>query len=104
MVEQIKAAGPDILFVAISSPKKEEFLKRHQPDMKVAFAMGVGGTFDVAVGRVKRAPRWMQQSGLEWFFRFLQEPRRMFKRYFIEDAAFLVLLAKEFAAKRSRNR
>lgn len=95
LVEQIKAARADLLFVAISSPKKEQFLGRYQAEMKVPFAMGVGGTFDVAVGKVKRAPRWMQNSGLEWFYRFLQEPRRMFKRYFIDDMAFFWLLAKE---------
>jgi hypothetical protein len=63
--------------------------------MKIPFAMGVGGTFDVAAGHVKRAPIWMQRSGLEWFYRFLQEPRRMFRRYFIEDMAFIGLLLKE---------
>ncbi len=97
VVEQIKAARVDLLFVAISSPKKEQFLGRYQAEMKVPFAMGVGGTFDVAVGRVKRAPLWMQKSGLEWFYRFLQEPRRMFKRYFVDDMAFLWLFAKEVA-------
>lgn len=97
VVEQIRAAQPDILFVAISSPQKEQFLGRYQEAMRVPFAMGVGGTFDVAIGRVKRAPRWMQQSGLEWFYRFLQEPRRMFRRYFIDDMAFVWLLLKEAA-------
>lgn len=95
VVEQIKAARADLLFVAISSPKKEQFLGAYQGEMKVPFAMGVGGTFDVAVGKVKRAPLWMQRSGLEWFFRFLQEPRRMFRRYFVDDVAFLWLLVKE---------
>jgi N-acetylglucosaminyldiphosphoundecaprenol N-acetyl-beta-D-mannosaminyltransferase len=100
VVEQIRDARPDLLFVAISSPKKEQFLGRYQADMKVPFAMGVGGTFDVAIGRVKRAPVWMQKSGLEWFYRFLQEPRRMFRRYFIEDMAFLRLFVKEWRAVR----
>jgi N-acetylglucosaminyldiphosphoundecaprenol N-acetyl-beta-D-mannosaminyltransferase len=95
VVEQIRQARPDILFVAISSPKKEQFLSSWQAHMKVPFAMGVGGTFDVAAGDVKRAPRWMQRSGFEWFYRFLQEPRRMFRRYFIEDMEFFVMLAKE---------
>jgi N-acetylglucosaminyldiphosphoundecaprenol N-acetyl-beta-D-mannosaminyltransferase len=90
----IRAAGPDILFVAISSPKKEQFLSQWQAHMKVPFAMGVGGTFDVAAGRVKRAPVWMQRAGFEWFYRFLQEPRRMFRRYFIDDMAFFGMLAK----------
>lgn len=95
VVEQIKAAKADLLFVAISSPKKEQFLGRYQAEMKIPFAMGVGGTFDVAVGKIKRAPVWMQKAGLEWFFRFLQEPRRMFKRYFIDDMVFFWLLLKE---------
>lgn len=94
VVEQIKAAQADLLFVAISSPKKEHFLGRYQADLKIPFAMGVGGTFDVAMGKVKRAPVWMQKAGLEWFYRFLQEPRRMFRRYFIDDMAFFWLLAK----------
>ncbi len=95
VVELVKAARADLLFVAISSPKKEHFLGRYQAEMKIPFAMGVGGTFDVAVGKVKRAPVWMQNAGLEWFYRFLQEPRRMFRRYFIEDMAFIGLLLKE---------
>ncbi len=99
VVAQISAARPDILFVAISSPTKEAFLARYQAAMKVPFAMGVGGTFDVAVGHVKRAPVWMQQAGLEWFYRFLQEPRRMFRRYFIEDMAFVALFAREWVRR-----
>lgn len=95
VVAQIKEARADLLFVAISSPKKEHFLGRYQAEMKIPFAMGVGGTFDVAVGKVKRAPVWMQNTGLEWFYRFLQEPRRMFKRYFVDDMAFFWLLLKE---------
>lgn len=93
IVEEIAQARADILFVAISSPKKEEFLNRYQKSMRVPFAMGVGGSFDVVAGLTKRAPRWMQDCGLEWFFRFLQEPRRMFHRYFVEDMSFFRLLA-----------
>ncbi len=99
VVEQIRASGADLLFVAISSPKKEQFLGRYQAAMRIPFAMGVGGTFDVAIGKVKRAPLWMQKAGLEWFFRFLQEPRRMFRRYFIDDMAFIWLLIKEAARR-----
>lgn len=92
VVQQIAQAGADLLFVAISSPKKEQFLGRYQAQLQVPFAMGVGGTFDVAAGHVARAPLWMQRAGLEWFFRFLQEPRRMFRRYFVDDMAFFGLL------------
>lgn len=100
VARQIRDSRADLLFVAISSPKKEQFLGKYQADMKIPFAMGVGGTFDVAIGRVRRAPLWMQKSGLEWFYRFLQEPRRMFRRYFIDDMAFIWLFIKE-AARRS---
>ena len=100
VAEQIAAARADLLFVAISSPRKEQFLGRYQASMRVPFAMGVGGSFDVAVGNVRRAPAWMQHSGLEWFYRFLQEPRRMFRRYFIDDMAFIWLFLKE-AMRRS---
>lgn len=99
VVRQIKESKADLLFVAISSPKKEQFLGMYQAEMRVPFAMGVGGTFDVATGKVKRAPVWMQKSGLEWFYRFLQEPRRMFHRYFVEDIAFFWLLVKEARSK-----
>jgi N-acetylglucosaminyldiphosphoundecaprenol N-acetyl-beta-D-mannosaminyltransferase len=102
VAEQVRASGADLLFVAIGSPMKEQFLGRWQATMRIPFAMGVGGSFDVAVGRVKRAPRWMQRAGLEWFYRFLQEPRRMFHRYFIEDMAFVWLLIKEAAQMRKQ--
>ncbi len=102
VVTQIKDARADLLFVAISSPKKEQFLGRYQAEMRVPFAMGVGGTFDVAVGKVRRAPVWMQKSGLEWFYRFLQEPTRMFRRYFIDDMAFFFLLVRELARARRK--
>lgn len=95
VVDDITAARADLLFVAISSPKKEQFLGAYQAQMRIPFAMGVGGTFDVFAGKVKRAPVWMQKAGLEWFYRFLQEPTRMFRRYFIEDMAFVGLLLKE---------
>jgi N-acetylglucosaminyldiphosphoundecaprenol N-acetyl-beta-D-mannosaminyltransferase len=100
VAEQVRASGADLLFVAIGSPKKEQFLGRWQETMRIPFAMGVGGSFDVAIGRVRRAPLWMQRAGLEWFYRFLQEPRRMFRRYFVEDMAFIWLLIKEAAHMR----
>ena len=104
LVALIKAHRPDIIFVAMSSPKKELFLAKYQAQMQVPFAMGVGGTFDVVAGIVKRAPRWMQVSGFEWLYRFMQEPRRMFHRYFVEDMYFFVLLAREWAKLRQLRR
>jgi N-acetylglucosaminyldiphosphoundecaprenol N-acetyl-beta-D-mannosaminyltransferase len=102
VVDEITAARADLLFVAISSPKKEQFLGTYQARMRIPFAMGVGGTFDVVAGKVKRAPLWMQKAGLEWFYRFLQEPRRMFRRYFIDDVAFFGLLFSEWRRGRQR--
>jgi N-acetylglucosaminyldiphosphoundecaprenol N-acetyl-beta-D-mannosaminyltransferase len=100
VVSEIEAARPDILFVAISSPKKEQFLGAHQERLRIPFAMGVGGTFDVVVGRISRAPIWMQRAGLEWFHRFIKEPRRMFRRYFVEDMWFVILFFKELLGGR----
>jgi N-acetylglucosaminyldiphosphoundecaprenol N-acetyl-beta-D-mannosaminyltransferase len=102
VADQVRAARADLLFVAISSPQKERFLGRWQSHMKVPFAMGVGGTFDVAVGKVSRAPRWMQRAGLEWSWRVLQEPRRMARRYLVDDMAFFAMLARELVVRRTR--
>jgi N-acetylglucosaminyldiphosphoundecaprenol N-acetyl-beta-D-mannosaminyltransferase len=95
VVKLIADSRPDLLFVAISSPKKEQFLGAHQAAMKIPFAMGVGGSFDIVAGKIKRAPRWMQHWGLEWFYRFLQEPLRLFRRYFIDGMVFFGLLLRE---------
>ncbi len=95
VVEQIKQSGAKLLFVAITSPKKENFINKWQDELGVNFVMGVGGTFDVVAGKVKRAPKWMQKYGLEWLYRIIQEPRRMWKRYLVTNTRFLFLLLKE---------
>lgn len=95
MVEEIRASGAQLLFVAITSPKKENFINRWRDQLGVTFVMGVGGTFDVVAGKVKRAPPWMQKWGLEWLFRVIQEPGRMWKRYLITNTKFAYLLLAE---------
>jgi len=95
VAEQIAASRADILFVAMSSPKKEIFLNSYKDTINTPFIMGVGGSFDVVSGHVNRAPRWMQDWGLEWFFRTLQEPRRMWKRYLFGNSSFIFLVIKE---------
>ena len=92
VVEKIKDSGTRMLFVAITSPKKENFINKWQDRLGVDFVMGVGGTFDVVAGKVNRAPLWMQKCGLEWFYRVLQEPRRMWKRYLVTNSKFAWLL------------
>lgn len=101
VVQAVADARADLLFVAISSPKKEQFLAKHQARMGVPFAMGVGGSFDVMAGLTRRAPVWMQNAGLEWFYRFLQEPRRMFRRYFVDGLAFFGLVARAWIAQQN---
>lgn len=95
MVEKIRASGAQLLFVAITSPKKENFINRWRDQLGVNFVMGVGGTFDVVAGKVTRAPVWMQNYGLEWLYRVMQEPGRMWKRYLTTNSQFAWLLAKE---------
>jgi len=94
LVAHIRASRPDILFVALPSPRKEYWLAEHLEGLDVPFSMGVGGSFDVYAGRVKRAPLWMQRSGLEWSYRFWQEPLRMWKRYLLGNLKFLYLVVK----------
>jgi len=95
IVKEINQKKPDILFVGMSSPKKEYWMNKYQGALRVPFCMGVGGSFDVLVGKIKRAPQWMQKLGLEWFHRFLQEPTRMWKRYLVTNSLFLFYLVKE---------
>lgn len=95
VVRQIKASGARLLFVAITSPKKENFINKWRDQLGVDFVMGVGGTFDVVAGKVQRAPVWMQNSGLEWLYRVLQEPGRMWKRYLVTNSKFGWMLLKE---------
>lgn len=94
MVDRIRQSGAKLLFVAITSPKKENFINRWRDELGVTFVMGVGGTFDVVAGEVKRAPLWMQRNGLEWAYRVKQEPGRMWKRYLSTNTAFAWLLFK----------
>jgi N-acetylglucosaminyldiphosphoundecaprenol N-acetyl-beta-D-mannosaminyltransferase len=94
VVKQIKESGARLLFVAITSPKKENFINKWQDQLGVDFVMGVGGTFDVVAGKVKRAPVWMQNCGFEWFYRVMQEPGRMWKRYAETNSKFAWLLLK----------
>jgi len=96
IANQIANSGANILFVAMGSPKKEKFLFENREILKdVNFIMGVGGSFDVVAGKVKRAPVWVQKIGMEWFYRMAQEPRRLFMRYFTTNMALIKLIMKE---------
>jgi N-acetylglucosaminyldiphosphoundecaprenol N-acetyl-beta-D-mannosaminyltransferase len=96
VAKQISESKAQLLFVAISSPKKENFMYKYRDLLSnVNFTMGVGGSFDVVAGLTKRAPEWMQKVGMEWFYRFLQEPGRMWKRYLVGNTKFILLIFKE---------
>ena len=96
IARQIADSGAQLLFVAITSPKKENFLFKYKNILKkINFTMGVGGTFDIIAGVTKRAPKWIQNIGMEWFFRLAQEPGRMWKRYLVGNTRFIYLVVKE---------
>lgn len=92
VVDAIRASGADCLFVGMPTPRKERFLAQHRDALDVPFIMGVGGSFDVLAGKVNRAPSWMQRTGLEWAYRLLQEPGRMWRRYASTNLAYAGLL------------
>lgn len=91
-VALIRAIQPDILFVAFGAPRQDQWIRKHMASLGVPVCIGVGGAFDMLSGRLSRAPVWMQQSGLEWLHRFILEPKRLFKRYFIHDLPVFVRL------------
>ncbi|MFY0761449.1 WecB/TagA/CpsF family glycosyltransferase [Metabacillus dongyingensis] len=102
--KEIRDSKADMLFVAFSSPQKEYWINDNFKIIDVPFVMGVGGSFDVIAGVTKRAPKLMQKMGLEWFYRFIQEPKRMFKRYIIGNLYFVLLVFKEMFDKGKINR
>jgi N-acetylglucosaminyldiphosphoundecaprenol N-acetyl-beta-D-mannosaminyltransferase len=99
IANDIAQSRPDILLVAITSPKKEQFLARWSDRIKVPVCHGVGGSFDVYADQVKRAPLSWQRCGMEWFYRLLQEPGRMWKRYLVTNSLFCWLIIRELWQK-----
>lgn len=103
VVAAIRDSGARILFVAMSSPRKESWLAAHGPELGVSLAMGVGGSIDIVAGVTKRAPLLWQRLGLEWLYRMLQEPRRMLRRYLGTNLRFCLLVARELIRRRGRS-
>jgi N-acetylglucosaminyldiphosphoundecaprenol N-acetyl-beta-D-mannosaminyltransferase len=95
IVETINAAGPDILWVGLGAPKQELWMADHHGRLKVPVMIGVGAAFDFHAGSKKRAPLWMQKSGLEWAWRLSQEPGRLWRRYLIDDLPFFWFILKQ---------
>jgi len=97
---RVDAAKPDLCFIALGSPKQELFMHRYHRRMGATVCVGVGAAFDMLSGRVQRAPRWLQASGMEWLWRLAQEPRRLWRRYLVEDTLFFRLLWREWLRQR----
>jgi N-acetylglucosaminyldiphosphoundecaprenol N-acetyl-beta-D-mannosaminyltransferase len=89
IVERIVAAAPDIVWVGLSTPKQERWMSEHVRALGAPVLIGVGAAFDFHAGLKKQAPRWMQRSGLEWLFRLMSEPRRLWRRYLVNNPVFI---------------
>ncbi len=99
-LEQIRLAEPHLLFVALGAPKQELFIDRTAVLRGPCIAVGVGAAFDFVAGRIQRAPTWMSRFGLEWLFRLWREPKRLWRRYLIQDPAFLSIVARDLFHRR----
>jgi N-acetylglucosaminyldiphosphoundecaprenol N-acetyl-beta-D-mannosaminyltransferase len=94
-IRMIRNAAPDILFVALGTPKQEKWMNAHFHELHVPVCVGVGATFDFIAGMVRRAPRWMQAHGLEWLWRLMEEPLRLWRRYLVDDMRFFRLVLRQ---------
>ena len=95
----VRDSGAQILFVAMSTPRKEHWLGEYGPGLNVPFAMGVGGAIDIVAGVTRRAPQAWQRLGIEWLYRVLQEPRRLLPRYLVANVRFGILVARGLGAR-----
>jgi N-acetylglucosaminyldiphosphoundecaprenol N-acetyl-beta-D-mannosaminyltransferase len=100
IVEEIRASEADILFVGMPTPFKETWCERHRERLNVPVILGVGGSFDVLAGFIRRAPHRMQSLGLEWLWRLLMEPRKLWKRYLTTNSEFIWFAGREIVARR----
>lgn len=103
VTEQINSAQPDFIWVGLGAPKQEEWMYAHRGRLN-AVMIGVGAGFDYFAGQIKRAPKWMQRMYLEWFYRLLQDPKRLWNRYITTNVKFLRLICKERRAERKAGR
>ena len=98
--KMINDSGANVVLVGVGCPKQEKWIDAHKAKMPgVDLWMALGATIDFEAGKVKRAPRWVQRIAMEWFYRFLMEPRRMFRRYFVDDVKFFWYLMMQMAGK-----
>lgn len=94
IIRIINDVKPDILAIGLGAPKQEKFIYNYKEKLNVPISLAIGASIDFEAGNIKRAPKWMQNIGLEWFYRLLKEPKRMFKRYLVDDLKILKLIIK----------
>ena len=99
IVRMINDVSPDILWVGMTSPKQDKWMYKNFHNLHVPVMIGIGAAFDFVAGTVKRAPLWMQKNGLDWLYRFSQEPKRLWRRYLFGNSIFIYLIAKELIGK-----
>jgi N-acetylglucosaminyldiphosphoundecaprenol N-acetyl-beta-D-mannosaminyltransferase len=97
VVEMINGSRADVVWVGLSTPKQERWMFEHRDRLEVPVLVGVGAAFDFHTDRVAQAPEWMRENGLEWFFRLLREPRRLWRRYLVYGSQFTFFVALELA-------
>lgn len=95
VIREINQADPDIVWVGLSTPKQERWMAAHRVSLRARVLIGVGAAFDLHAGLKRQAPRWMQRSGLEWLFRLFLEPRRLWRRYLINNPLFVCHLVRQ---------
>lgn len=95
MLEAVNQSGADILLVSLTAPKQDIWIAEHKHLLQVPLSIGIGGAFEVMAGLVPRAPKWMHAAGLEWLYRLIQEPKRMYRRYLIEAPLFIPLIIRQ---------
>jgi N-acetylglucosaminyldiphosphoundecaprenol N-acetyl-beta-D-mannosaminyltransferase len=100
MIETINRAAPDVLWVGLGAPKQEMWMHQHRGKLRVPVMIGVGAAFDFLSSRKRQAPEWMRERGLEWLFRLVQEPQRLWRRYLVGGAEFVFLVALELLGLR----
>jgi N-acetylglucosaminyldiphosphoundecaprenol N-acetyl-beta-D-mannosaminyltransferase len=100
ILANIQACEPDVLWVGLSTPKQERWMYDHRPKLRIPVIIGVGAAFDFHIGRVRQAPAWMREHGLEWLFRLRQEPRRLWRRYLVYGPEFVWNVTSELLSLR----
>ncbi|PJI09725.1 glycosyltransferase [Clostridium sp. CT7] len=94
IIDMINKIKPDILAIGVSAPKQEKFIYKYRKELRVPVSLAIGASIDIEAGNLKRAPRWMQKAGLEWFYRMFRQPKKIFKRVFIDDLKIIKVYSK----------